>query len=419
MVALSAIPMLFNLFTPSVFGWSTAPWGIFGFPAWLSTTIAWLVWIAIIVVAWIWLYRVARNRNRTGRAEAWQGAADTASAGSTSDAWGEDSGNKANAWGEDFGKKADAWGESFGKKADAWGENFGHRAEHWGTQYEQHHEARKLGAAHVLITFALALLAAGGAAIWAHSAGSPVPGLAGTAIASLVAALAVFALSLIVAGIRGRNTGWIGFLSACGVVTLLFTSVLPWGTQFQLFGTLSSGGQNAPGAVLLAGNTSLDLNSLDSEDINDQENFTIWQFAGNSTVTLPETHPVVVDVRVLGGNIRESGATTSRAAGPLLAKTFSNTAENNDSATRVTIYLVFGNARVVVPDEKSSGTADTKKPSANQATTEQLEQLTAELEKVEWQLEEPGLSKAEQRSLEAERTQLKQDIKDLELEMAR
>lgn len=471
-VALMAIPALLNLFTPSAFGWAIAPWGVFGLPGWLSATITWLVWIAIIVFASIWISRSirARGAEHLAREQAAKQQADSPStdttdvpstpasdpagenAGDTRQQWtadsaaqssqwtagpsahfGEDSSTRPNSWGDDFGRKADAWGQDFGRKADAWGQDFSKRADEWSARYAEHHEAHKLGTAHVIITLALALLAGGVTALWADSFGGSVASPGTTAIAALVAALAVLAVSLIVAGIRGRNTGWIGFLAACGVVTLLFTSILPWGTQFQPFGTMELDGTSAPGAVLIAGSTRLDLSHIDTastknSDSNEQEDFVIWQLAGNSVVTLPKARATIVDVRVLAGNITEQrGETKLNAAGPFLGKTVSAnlkaTEGNSASVARVTVYLLAGNVRVVDPNDSTATEVDPTptKPQPTEKsdrTSEKIQQLEDKLALVEWQLEEPGISSANRNRLESERTQLKQDIKDLELEAA-
>ncbi|QIK63996.1 PspC domain-containing protein [Leucobacter viscericola] len=488
-VALMAIPALLNLFTPSAFGWAIAPWGVFGLPGWLSGTITWIVWIAIIVFASIWISRTMRARgaehlareqaakqqagyshsgNAENAAEAPGASAAPAGSGSVpSDApptteqpdtaeatansaqqqWTADSagrgsawtagssapfGEQARNWGDDFGKKADAWGQDFGKKADAWGQDLGKRADDWSARYAEQHEARKLGAAHITITLALALLAGGITALWANSIGGVMAIPGSTAVAALVAALAVLAVSLIIAGIRGRNTGWIGFLSACGVVTLIFTSILPWGTQFQPFGTMDLDGTASPGAVLIAGSTRLDLSHLDdakdTRSASDKKDeFVIWQLAGNSTVTLPQDRPTSVDVRVLAGNITEQqGDTKLNAAGPFLGKTITANFNSNGGSSapvmKVTVYLLAGNVKVVDPSGTTVSKIEptvpraTEKPS--QRTSEKIEQLEDKLATVEWQLDEPGLSSTNRNRLEAERTQLKQDIKDLELEAA-
>lgn len=495
-VALSAIPMLLNLFTPGVFGWTMAPWGFFGLPGWLSATIAWLVWIAIIVTAWVWLHRVITGRVRAKRAEEQSGGADPATASSsasfaapaapaaastpaaaasastahtdplgdaannpagntpgsttgqpfdtsgfsttpfpsTSGGWTQRIGEKAENWGE----RAGQWGERAGEKATQWSDQVGKQADEWSERYVEQHEARKLGAAHVVITLALALLASGATALWVNSAdsfgvtGSVVPV---TVVAALVAALAVFAVSIIVAGIRGRRTGWIGFLASCGVVALLFTSVLPWGTGFQPFGTVHTTGIETPGSVLIAGNSQVDLRSLDGQKPRPNDSsgtdLVVWQLAGNATVTMPEDHPTIVNVYVLAGVLGEQrGGETFNAVGPFLSKRVTANIGSDSAtsaATTVSVYLLAGNVRVVSSDETSSSrdgsapsdkTTDRSEEKLRELNDEQ-KLLESDLSRVEWQLEEPGLSKGDRRDLLAERTQIEKDLADLELEMAR
>src|SRR5690606_735941 len=134
------------------------------------------------------------------------------------------------------------------------------------------------------------LLAAGGAAFWAWNAGLSTSYVT---TASLIAAVVTLAVSLIIAGVRGKHTGWVGFLAFVGAVALVFTSLLPSGSQFQLFGDQTVTPQSS-GSVLVAGDASVDLTALDDTDAPTE--MTVWQVAGNTRVDLPAEHPVVVKV---------------------------------------------------------------------------------------------------------------------------
>ncbi|QIM18011.1 hypothetical protein G7066_03755 [Leucobacter coleopterorum] len=213
----------------------------------------------------------------------------------------------------------------------------------------------------------------------------------------------------------------------------MFTSILPWGTQFQPFGTMDLNGAKAPGAVLIAGNTRLDLSHLNDSkghrpDADTADDFVIWQLAGNSTVTLPQDRSTKVNVRVLAGNITEQqGDTKLNAAGPFLGKTitanFSSNEGSSASVFQVTVYLLAGNVKVIDPQGTTVSEINPTSPSSteqpSQRSSEKMEQLEDKLATVEWQLDEPGLSRSDRNKLESERAQLKQDIKDLELEAAR
>jgi hypothetical protein len=337
-------------------------------------------------------------------------------------------------------QQASDWGQRFGEKANNWGEDVGRQADEWSARYAEHHDAHRLGTGQTILTLALALLAAGLTGLWVLGLDS-VPAVESVApaplIAALIAALAVLALSLIVAGVRGRYTGWVGFLSACGVVALLATVVLPWGMRFQPFGNVHVEGLSTPGAVVLAGNTVVDLRSLDSSP-EEQGDLEIWQLAGNATVTLPESRPTAVRVHVLAGNISEQSAERdgARISGPFLrsdtgvALEHTNDAFADDSVAHVTVYLLAGNVRIEGSQSETSQLSPAEEEQrrfeelqrAEQedlSNRERAERLEEELDLVEWQLEEPGLSFGKRQGLEDQRDRLREELNELEQEMAR
>jgi len=257
-------------------------------------------------------------------------------------------------------------------------------------------------------------------------------------IAALIAALAVLALSLIVAGVRGRYTGWVGFLSACGVVALLATVVLPWGMRFQPFGNMHVQGADAPGTVVLAGTADIDLRDLDdrtmgSEPTAEDRDLEVWLLAGNARVQLPEEHPVVLEVRVLAGNIGDDGDDGRRTSGPFLSRTITaNLPAGGDTAdaTTATVYLLAGNVRIEGSQSETSQLSPAEEEQrrfeelqrAEQedlSNRERAERLEEELDLVEWQLEEPGLSFGKRQGLEDQRDRLREELNELEQEMAR
>ncbi|MCW2288839.1 phage shock protein C (PspC) family protein [Leucobacter luti] len=494
LVTLVAIPAFVSIFTggvaaPFAFaGWGA--FGAFGAPAWLSATIAWLVWIAILVFGFIWVRRVLLNRGRAqnptsdpgsgpaphsgtsqgttgvptgapsaagaagsaGAAGA-AGAASAASAASftaqftaphptdpsgappssaaapaSASASASDRGETFTPRGgsqtDDWSQKASEWSQRAGEKATQWSADVGKQADEWSARYAQHHDATKLGAGQTILTLALALLAGGLTALWTLNA-SPAELIQGTVpaalVAGIVAALVVLAISLIVAGVRGKNTGWVGFLSFCGVIALLITVVLPWGTRFQPFGTMEVTGGSVPGAVLLAGTSELDLRSLDANPAGNTD-LVFWQIGGTTDLVLPEHAPAIVDLRVLAGQVNENGNDEQRSGGPLLARTIAvNLPEHGGtraerSATRVTVYLGAG-----VVDVSSRSSERTSTTDGLQLSNRDSEQNSAEISRVEdelrtldWKLEEPGLSPQETTQLERERDALNEELHELE-----
>lgn len=469
--AVVIIPALLSLIIPAVsapFGaWGWGLWSTIGVPAWLSTTVASLFWIAILVFGFMWVRKALLRRGREQSAAPAE-AQDTPAGPFTNPGFGHATGTDPGAQSgtgstvppadsftaqtrsfadrtEEFaqraGEQAGDWGKRAGDTATRWSEDFGKQADEWSARYAEQHDARRLGAAQTILTLALALLAGGLTAIWALDAQPELPfqsAAPAAVIAAIVAALAVVAVSLIIAGVRGRNTGFVGFLAFCGVVALLVTVVLPWGTRFQPFGTMHIDAGSVPGAVVLAGGSKLDLRDLDAHsDVG--SDLVIWQLTGRADITLPEEVPAVVTVRVLGGRIDEGGTDAHRSGGPFLGRTITanlpagDTASSVEDAARVTVYLGFG--RVDVDGESDvargregsdsgarvgtdSGARDSS--DAEEARNKRaVAALEEELERLDWRLEEPGLSTEETATLKRERDDARDELRELEKEMAR
>lgn len=379
-------------------GWDVL--GQFGFPGWLTATLAWLFWLAVIVGGAFWARHLLIKRGREQQTHSGQqpqqsaatspGAPEAATpapeatptpeAAPTPDPSPTPDPTPAPAdapdWTQNLTDQANRLGEKaqhFGEKAEQWGKDTGERVDAWSARYAQEHDARKLGAGHVLITLAFALLAAGLAAVAALQLGLDLAdtGVNGSTfaaplVAAFLAALAVLALSLIVAGVRGRNTGIVGFLSFCGVVALLITAVLPWGTRFQPFGNLQVDGHSV-GSVSIAGNVNVNLRDLDLSP-KDPVDLVVWHGAGDLHVAMPESAPVVVEVRMLAGAIDDVAPATrgNHISGPFIGQTITanlppgmplRTAKT--SVSRVTVYMLAGKAVVTTPHDPDSLSATT------------------------------------------------------------
>ncbi|WP_449277681.1 PspC domain-containing protein [Leucobacter sp. GX24907] len=479
---LVVIPVIFGLSlggapmlgTPSFWGWDL--WVAMGLPLWLVRTAAWVFWIAVAVAAFFIIrhFVLQRGREHTSRnsdstssnttetptaAATSSGADPVFEAGSGTDTdqaagaephpgTGSDIGAQARAFAdrtEEFASRtseqAKEWGTRTGQKASEWSAEVGRQADEWSARYAERHEAHKLGAAHTVLTLALALLAGGLFLFWSLGVGLPQGEPTRPALPWVLAAiamLAVLGLSLIVAGIRGRNTGFVGFLAACGVVALLFTAVLPWGTRFQPFGDIEITGTRDPGTVVIAGDADIDLRDLDTDPSQANDEIVVWQLAGTATVTLPDDAPSSVLVRVLAGNISENSAAHEgfRVSGPFLSHRSSSPATlpastrnmsgttsdaTAESVPRVTVYLLAGNVRIVgggsalVQDDR----AGTTRERSDRNAREDLQRLEDDLAQTEWQIEEPGITVHERRGLEDKRDAIQDDIDAIEKELAR
>ncbi|WP_053387127.1 PspC domain-containing protein [Leucobacter japonicus] len=471
LTALVIIPAFFGLFIPgasfpgfSVWNWDV--WGVLGIPGWLTATFAWLCWIAIFVLGFIWLRRVLLQRGRAeseraaaaGSSDAAPdrpmtfgdaslgdasgsstapGAADstTANAQSFSDR-AEAFANRTADSAERAGREAADWGRRAGEAATQWSRDVGKQADEWSARYADHHDAHRLGAAHAVITLALALLAGGLAALWVSgipASSIPFAGVAPAAlVTAIIAALAVLACSLIVAGVRGRHTGWVGFLSACGVVALLITVVLPWGTRFQPFGNMHVDAGGAPGAALIAGNVTVDLTDLGNDGGRDGD-LEVWMVAGRTTIALPESEPTIVHVRMLAGRVDESdrtdldGAGQRMTAGPFIWREIRSHVGSGEasSAHVITVTLLAGSVEFTGGgDGSDSSRADTERESAEDrsdrdALSDRAAALQRDLDEVNWRLDEPNIDRGDRRDLIAQRDDIDEQINALEMEMNR
>ena len=324
-----------------------ALWDVWGMPDWISALFAVLWWTAIVGGGiWLAVWCVSRGRGSPDRQPRAAETPETHPGSGSGRDWGQ--------WSEQVSQRAGEWGEDVGRRAAEWSERVS-------AESTARHRARRLGAGHVLLTLALALLAGGAAAaaLLGDWVTFPLADGAGTVRSAFViggiVALAVLGLSLIVAGARGKDGGIIVFLSWCGVIALLFAAVFPAGSAFQPFGdrtvTVSDGSD--PGVTMIAGDATIDLSGLDSGSGSfDTE---IWLLAGQARVVLPEDRPTIVDVRLLAGNITERGtAADGRESSGVLqhrtitAESSGRTAQQSqpDETVHVTIRLAFGNARV-------------------------------------------------------------------------
>lgn len=368
------LPIVLRLVGGITFGgWDF--WFMLGVPEWVSTTVSVLIWIVVvtaisILIGMMFLKhgRAVRDGERSGeRPASPASAAAPASAahdahttsatsatsapnGTPSDTITHEAPTTTEAPSASASEApADAWtqrlsdgADKFSERATQWGENVSKQTDEWSARYAEYHDDHKLGAAHLVITLAFTLIAAGAAALWAHNLSVSSTNVL---IAALIGGTGALALSLIVAGIRGRHTGWVGFLAFCGVIALVITSLLPGNTRFQPFGVVDVT-YSEESSLVLAGSSRVDLTPLD--EVDEARELVVWNLVGNVRVKLPEDHPVVVNVYVLAGNIHGPspiGGATTATAGPFLSRTI-DTRVGDEPATEVSVYMVAGNVRV-------------------------------------------------------------------------
>jgi hypothetical protein len=201
----------------------------------------------------------------------------------------------------------------------------------------------------------------------------------------LVAAVAVLALSSILAGIRGRDSGWVGFASLCGVLALLFapfSTVLPQQTEFVPFGdsSLSSSSNGVDkGLASIAGNMTVDVDALARGA--EAARTEVWMAGGNVTVRLPEDQPARVTVSLMAGNIwnRQLAIGEQRQGGILMSRVIEwNTAgATDDEIVEIGVRLLGGNIYL----EPRDATADSLR--ATQEQEEKIDELRRQLDELE------------------------------------
>jgi phage shock protein PspC (stress-responsive transcriptional regulator) len=216
-------------------------------------------------------------------------------------------------------------------------------------EHEERYRRRQPGAAFVSIALGLALLAGVFTAIaLGYTTVSDTSVLIGVGVA-----LGVIALATVIAGIRGRESGPLGFFAVVAILVLLFVGVFPRGTAVAVVGNTSwevtdAGPRTSAGYSMAAGSPTLDLSALDDRGADLGGVVELWLGAGTVTVDLPEDAPIILEVAggVAGLSYVDDGELRERGA-PLYREVlrFGNT--SSDDTTTVRIWLGAGSVDLV------------------------------------------------------------------------
>jgi phage shock protein PspC (stress-responsive transcriptional regulator) len=220
------------------------------------------------------------------------------------------------------------------------------------------HRSKQPGAAFVAITLGLALLAGAGAAVIAASAGFSIPVVV---VIGLAAALGALAVATIIAGIRGRESGWLGLFTWAAVISLLATGVFPLGSTFLPVGrttwtVTSTDADDRRGYVMIAGQPTLDLGELADDDALRGGTIDVWIVAGEVDVLIPEDVPVIVEFSAIAGTLetdRDGRDGTDRRGGALFQEEARYGRTSSSDTTRVRVWTVAGTT--VVTEEAEAG----------------------------------------------------------------
>ncbi|MFB2596427.1 PspC domain-containing protein [Herbiconiux sp. P17] len=165
-----------------------------------------------------------------------------------------------------------------------------------------HPQPRGAGAAFASIVLGIALVAA---AVVGIGYGAVVPDGKLVLVVS-IAALVVIAVGIVIAGIRGRTSGGLGPFALLLAIVVVFTGVLPAGTEVLPFGTqnidVNQSLSDGPDSYLvIAGKTVVDAGDLTRTSPDGAVD--VWLGAGQTEVLLPEGVPFVVESHVFAGTV--------------------------------------------------------------------------------------------------------------------
>ena len=334
--------------------WWQGPPAIWNMPDWLSTTLG-VAWTLALTAGVIWLVvylSTAQARRSTSAAEATHGtvyaaaaqpSAPSAEAGSgaapthatfpapVSDAPSAQSGPSD-------------WERVAAEARKGWEE--GKRGVHQAHRDLQEWRSTLPGAGHVAIVLGLAVIA--GALTGAAVAGAGRPDSA--LVWGLAAATAVLGLGIVVAGIRGRSSGGMGFFSFIAVLALLVAGVFPSGTEITPFGTrvwnVAAERSDTASYAMFAGAPTVDLTRLRPSADREVD---LWLAFGGATVLIPDDGSVTVESHAVVGTVHRPN--TEDGSGPggfLLDDEGEFGSGTGSSSTTVRVWMVAGNVDVEV-----------------------------------------------------------------------
>lgn len=167
-------------------------------------------------------------------------------------------------------------------------------------EHEERYRRRQPGAAYVSISLGLAVVAGALAPLlfgyreWSNAA----------LVLGLGTALGALAIATIIAGIRGKESGALGFFSVLAIIAILFAGVFPRGTSVSVVGNTTWMVSDAPqdestGYAMVAGAPTLDLTGLDHQSADVGGTVDLWLAAGSLDIVLPEDVPVIIEVNGL------------------------------------------------------------------------------------------------------------------------
>lgn len=207
-------------------------------------------------------------------------------------------------------------------------------------EHEERYRRRQPGAAFVSISLGLSLLAGVFLTI-----GLGYTEFSDTALLIGVGgALAVIALATILSGIRGKESGALGFFAIVAILVLLFVGVFPRGTSIAAVGdrvweVTDAAPGTSTGFTMGAGSPTLDLTGLDDRGAETGGLVELWLGAGTVDLELPDDVPVILEVSggVAGVSYTDDGGDLRERGAPLYREVvrFGNTSDSDTTTVRI------------------------------------------------------------------------------------
>jgi phage shock protein PspC (stress-responsive transcriptional regulator) len=208
---------------------------------------------------------------------------------------------------------------------------------------------RQLGAGFISVVVGLALSAGAVAAYvvadgtWSTSA----------LLVGMAAALGVIALGIVVAGIRGKEGGWLNFFSIALAISLACTAFIPVGTDVLTFGdpTWEYISSDPEGFAMIAGSPRIDLTGLDDTPASTDRTIDVWLAFGDVELLLPENRTVEVQVGNIAGGIDygSAGGSGIERGGLFYSDTRTVVNGSGSGVTTVRVWNGFGETTINQP----------------------------------------------------------------------
>ncbi|WP_166793264.1 PspC domain-containing protein [Cryobacterium lactosi] len=222
-------------------------------------------------------------------------------------------------------------------------------------RYRALRRRKQLGAGFVAVVAGLALsVGAVAASFVADGAWSTSTFLVGAS-----AALAVIAVGIVVAGVRGKEGGWLNFFSIVLAVSMAWSAFIPAGTDVVTFGdptwrynatSVSSSSTDSPtGFLMIAGAPVIDLTDVDNAPSSADHSVDVWIAFGDVELELPDNRTVAVETSILAGGVDYTGQEDLDRGGVLFHDSRVVADGPGTGVTTVRVWTLFGQVTINEP----------------------------------------------------------------------